>query len=275
MNTSARANIHEAIDLAGISNLGRALGKSPRSCVRGQRSPSRGLVVDRCPRLLLTRGRPAKSCSPRKKASDEGGRFFQNSQRDLQGGGEVGAFRCNQGGIADERPPPPIAGSATRVSQCPARPGGFAFSRISTRTTRLPTISIRPVPLPTLGGSPAAGRRTITLMFAPRLEGRPGRQARNVTTARAGYLPSLSSRLLVWALMPRSSPVNGPNGVSNLGFCRCGHSEHPHLELGRPRTAASSKLSCGAHRPRRELSSGAAQASLPRFNLCMPKRTRR
>jgi outer membrane protein TolC len=82
----SQANVHEAIDLAGISNLRRVSAAAAVARARAEIA-SRGLVV------TVVQGYYSLAAAQQKlqsaqTASEEGGRFFKLTQ-DLQGGGEV------------------------------------------------------------------------------------------------------------------------------------------------------------------------------------------
>jgi outer membrane protein TolC len=206
----SQANIHEAIDLAGISNLRRASAAAALSRERAEIA-SRGLVV------TVVQGYYSLAAAQQKlqaaqKASDEGGRFFKLTQ-DLQGGGEVAHSDVIKAELQMN----------DRRRQLQEAQLTFLNARLDLAVLLFPDFNENyevaddlhsSVALPTLAEVRQQAAHdnpdVRAALEAVRAAGS------DVTTARAGYLPSLS--LDYWyGIDAAQFAVNGPNGVSNLG----------------------------------------------------------
>jgi outer membrane protein TolC len=206
----SQASIHEAIDLAGISNLRRASAAAALSRARAEIA-SRGLVV------TVVQGYYSLAAAQQKlqsaqKASDEGNRFFKLTQG-LQGGGEVAHSDVIKAELQMN----------DRRRQLQEAQLMFLNARLDLAVLLFPDFNENyevaddlhsPVALPTLAEVQQQAAHdnpdVRAALEAVRAAGS------DVTTARAGYLPSLS--LDYWyGIDAAQFAVNGPNGVSNLG----------------------------------------------------------
>ena len=206
----SQASIHEAIDLAGISNFRRASAAAALSRARAEIA-SRGLVV------TVVQGYYSLAAAQQKlqsaqKASEEGNRFFKLTQ-DLQGGGEVAHSDVIKAELQMN----------DRRRQLQEAQLMFLNARIDLAVLLFPDFNENyevaddlhsPVPLPTLAEVQQQAARdnpdVRAALEAVRAAGS------DVTAARAAYLPSLS--LDYWyGIDAAQFAVNGPNGLSNLG----------------------------------------------------------
>jgi outer membrane protein TolC len=206
----SQGNIHEAIDLAGISSFRRASAAAALARARAEIA-SRGLVV------TVVQGYYALAAAKQKlqaaqKASDEGARFFKLTQ-DLQGGGEVAHSDVIKAELQMN----------DRRRQLQEAQLTFLNARLDLAVLLFPDFSENyevaddlhsPVPLPTLAEvQQQAARDNPDVRAALEAVRAAGSE---VTGARAGYLPSLT--LDYWyGIDAAKFAVNGPNGVSNLG----------------------------------------------------------
>lgn len=206
----SQANVHESIDLAGISNFRRASAASALARARAEIA-SRGLVV------TVVQGYYSLAAAQQKlqaaqEASEEGDRFFKLTQ-DLERGGEVAHSDVIKAELQMNE----------RRRQLQEAQLAFLNARLDLAVLIFPDFNENyevaddlhsPVPLPTLGEvQQQAARENPDVRAA--LEAVRAASA-DVTGARAGYLPSLN--LDYWyGIDAERFAVNGPNGVSNLG----------------------------------------------------------
>jgi outer membrane protein len=206
----SQANIHEAIDLAGISSFRRASAAAALARARAEIA-SRGLVV------TVVQGYYSLAAAQQKlqaaqKASEEGSRFFKLTQ-DLQGGGEVAHTDVIKAELQMN----------DRRRQLQEAQLAFLNARLDLAVLLFPDFNENyevaddlhsPVPLPALAeAQQQAARDNPDVRAALEAVRAAGSE---VTGARAGYLPSLS--LDYWyGIDAAKFAVNGPNGVSNLG----------------------------------------------------------
>jgi outer membrane protein TolC len=206
----SQANVHESIDLAGISNFRRASALAAVAKARAEIA-SRGLVV------TVVQGYYSLAAAQQKlqaaqKAADEGDRFFKLTQ-DLERGGEVAHSDAIKAELQMNE----------RRRQLQEAHLTFLNARLDLAVLIFPDFNENyevaddlhsPVPLPTLGEvQQQAARENPDVRAA--LEAVRAANA-DVAGARAGYLPSLS--LDYWyGIDAEQFAVNGPNGVSNLG----------------------------------------------------------
>ena len=207
---ASQASIHEAIDLAGISNFRRASAAAALSRARAEIA-SRGLVVTVVQSYYSLAAAQQKLQSAQK-ASEEGNRFFKLTQ-DLQGGGEVAHSDVIKAELQMN----------DRRRQLQEAQLMFLNARLDLAVLLFPDFNENyevaddlhsPVPLPTLAEVQQQAARdnpdVRAALEAVRAAGS------DVTAARAAYLPSLS--LDYWyGIDAAQFAVNGPNGVSNLG----------------------------------------------------------
>jgi outer membrane protein TolC len=206
----SQANIHEAIDLAGISSFRRVSAAAALARARAEIA-SRGLVV------TVVQGYYSLAAAQQKlqaaqKASEEGNRFFKLTQ-DLQGGGEVAHSDVIKAELQMN----------DRRRQLQEAQLTFVNARLDLAVLLFPNFNENyevaddlhsPVPLPTLAEVQQQAARdnpdARAALEAVRAAGS------EVTGARAGYLPSLT--LDYWyGIDAVRFAVNGPNGLSNLG----------------------------------------------------------
>jgi outer membrane protein len=206
----SQANIHEAIDLAGISSFRRVSAAAALARARAEIA-SRGLVV------TVVQGYYSLAAAQQKlqaaqKASEEGNRFFKLTQ-DLQGGGEVAHSDVIKAELQMN----------DRRRQLQEAQLTFVNARLDLAVLLFPNFNENyevaddlhsPVPLPTLAEvQQQAARDNPDVRAALEAVRAAGSE---VTGARAGYLPSLT--LDYWyGIDAVRFAVNGPNGVSNLG----------------------------------------------------------
>ncbi len=206
----SQANIHETIDLAGISSFRRASAAAAVARARAEIA-SRGLVV------TVVQGYYSLAAAQQKlqaaqKASEEGNRFFKLTQ-DLQGGGEVAHSDVIKAELQMN----------DRRRQLQEAQLTFLNARLDLAVLLFPDFNENyevaddlhsPVPLPTLAEvQQQAARDNPDVRAALEAVRAAGSE---VTFARAGYLPSLT--LDYWyGIDAAKFAVNGPNGVSNLG----------------------------------------------------------
>jgi outer membrane protein TolC len=206
----SQANIHETIDLAGISSFRRASAAAAVARARAEIA-SRGLVV------TVVQGYYSLAAAQQKlqaaqKASEEGNRFFKLTQ-DLQGGGEVAHSDVIKAELQMN----------DRRRQLQEAQLTFLNARLDLAVLLFPDFNENyevaddlhsPVPLPTLAEvQQQAAHDNPDVRAALEAVRAAGSE---VTFARAGYLPSLT--LDYWyGIDAAKFAVNGPNGVSNLG----------------------------------------------------------
>ena len=206
----SQGNIHEAIDLAAISNYRRASAGAAAARARAEIA-SRGLVV------TVVQGYFSVAAAQQKlqaaqKAADEGDRFFKLTQ-DLERGGEVAHADVIKAEIQMN----------DRRRQLQEGQLALLNARLDFAVLIFPDFNDNyeiaddlhsPVPLPTLEEFQQQAARDNPDVRAA-LEAAHAADA-DVTGARAGYLPSLA--LDYWyGIDATKFAVNGPNGESNLG----------------------------------------------------------
>ena len=206
----SQGNIHESIDLAGVSSFRRASALAAAARARAEIA-SRGLVVTVVQDYFAVAAAQQKLVSAQKTA-DEGDRFFKLTQ-DLEHGGEV----AHSDVIKAE-----LQAQDRRRALQEARLG-LLNARLDLAVLLFPDFNDNfevtddlhaMAPLPTLGEvQQQAARNNPDVRAALETVRAAGL---DVTGARAGYLPSLSFDYWYGIDAPQFA-VNGPNGVSNLG----------------------------------------------------------
>jgi outer membrane protein TolC len=205
----SQANVHEVLDLAGISNFRRASAAAAAARARAEIA-SRGLVVTVVQSYYAVAAAQQKFQSAQKTA-DEGDRFFKLTQ-DLEHGGEVAHSDVIKAELQMQE----------RRRQLQEAQLGLLNARLDLAVLIFPDFNDNyevaddlhsAVPLPTLGEvQQQAARENPDVRAALETVHAAGA---DVTGARAGYLPSLS--LDYWyGIDAAQFAVNGPNG-SNLG----------------------------------------------------------
>jgi outer membrane protein len=206
----SQANIHESIDLAGISTFRRASALAAAAKARAEIA-SRGLVVTVVQGYYSVAAAQQKVLSAQK-AADEGDRFLKLTQ-DLEHGGEVAHSDVIKAELqaTDRR-------RALQEAQL-----GLLNARLDLAVLLFPDFNENfevsddlhaPAPLPTLGEVQQQAARDNPDVRAALESARAA--GFDVTGARAGYLPSLTVDYWYGIDAPQFA-VNGPGGVSNLG----------------------------------------------------------
>jgi len=206
----SQANVHEVLDLAGVSNFRRASAAAAAARARAEIA-SRGLVVTVVQNFYAVAAAQQKFLSAQKTA-DEGERFFKLTQ-DLEHGGEVAHSDVIKAELQMQE----------RRRQLQEAQLGQLNARLDLAVLIFPDFNDNyevtddlhsAVPLPTLGEvQQQAARENPDVRAALETVHAAGA---DVTGARAGYLPSLSLDYWYGIDAPQFA-VNGPNGVSNLG----------------------------------------------------------
>lgn len=206
----SQANVHESIDLAGVSNFRRSTALAAAAKARAEIA-SRGLVVTVVQNYYNVAAAQQKLLAAQK-ASEEGDNFLKLTQK-LEKGGEVAHSDVIKAELQAQ----------DRRRQMQEAQLNLLNSRLDLAVLIFPQFNENyevvddlhaTVPLPTLGEvQQQAARENPDVRAA--LEAARAAGA-DVTGARAGYLPSLS--LDYWyGIDATRFAVNGPNGVSNLG----------------------------------------------------------
>ncbi len=206
----SQGNIHESIDLAGVSSFRRAAALAAAAKARAEIA-SRGLVVTVVGDYYAVAAAQQKVLSAQK-AADEGDRFLKLTQ-DLEHGGEVAHSDVIKAELqANERR------RGLQEAQL-----GLLNARLDLAVLIFPDFSENfevtddlhaSAPLPTLGEVQQQAARDNPDVRAAIESARAA--GFDVTGARAGYLPSLSVDYWYGIDAPQFA-VNGPGGVSNLG----------------------------------------------------------
>ena len=206
----SQADIHESIDLAGVSGFRRAAALAAAAKARAEIA-SRGLVVTVIQDYFAVAAAQQKFLSAQKTA-DEGDRFFKLTQ-ELEHGGEVAHSDVIKAEL-----------------QAQDRRRAFQEAQLALLNARLDlAVLLFPdfndnfevsddlhasVSLPTLGEvQQQAAQNNPDVRAALETAKAAGF---DVTAARAGYLPSLNMDYWYGIDAPKFA-VNGPNGFSNLG----------------------------------------------------------
>lgn len=206
----SQANVHEAIDLAGISNFRRAAALAAAAKARAEIA-SRGLVVTVVQDYFAVAAAQQKLLSAQK-AAEEGERFFKLTQ-ELERGGEVAHSDVVKAELQRN----------DRQRQLQEAQLGLTNARLDFAVLIFPDFNDNyeiaddlhsQVPLPTLGEVQQQAARDNPDVRAA-LEAERAANA-DVTGARAGYLPSLSFDYW-YGIDATRFAVNGPNRISNLG----------------------------------------------------------
>ena len=211
----SQGNVHESLDLAGVSNFRRATALAAAAKARAEIA-SRGLVVTVVQNYYSVAAAQQKVLSAQK-AADEGDRFLKLTQ-DLERGGEVAHADVIKAELqAQDRR------RALQEAQL-----GLLNARLDLAVLLFPDFNDNfevmddlhaSAPLPTLGEvQQHAARDNPDIRAALETVRAAGF---DVTGARAGYLPSLSFDYW-YGIDARQFAVNGPNGVSNLGSSALG-----------------------------------------------------
>ena len=206
----SQANIHESIDLAGVSSFRKASALAAAAKARAEIA-SRGLVVTVVQDYYSVAAAQQKLAAAQK-ASEEGDSFLKVTQ-ELEKGGEVAHSDVIKAEIQAQE----------RRRQMLEAQLGLLNARLDLAVLIFPQFNENyevaddlhaAVPLPTLGEvQKQAARENPNVRAA--LEAARATSA-DVTGARAGYLPSLSFDYW-YGIDAAQFAVNGPNGVSNLG----------------------------------------------------------
>jgi len=206
----SQGNIHESLDLASVSSFRRASALAAVAKARAEIA-ARGLVVTVVQDYYAVAAAQQKLLSAQKTA-DEGDRFFKLTQ-DLEHGGEVAHSDVIKAEL-----------------QAQDRRRALQEAQLALLNTRLDLAVLifpdfnenfeltddlhAPAPLPTLGEvQQQAAQNNPDVRAALETVRAAGF---DVTSARAGYLPSLSFDYWYGIDAPQFA-VNGTNGVSNLG----------------------------------------------------------
>jgi len=206
----SQGNVHESIDLAGVSSFRRSSALAAAAKARTEIA-ARGLVVTVVQDFYTVAAAQQKVLSA-KKAAEEGQSFLKLTQ-DLEKGGEVAHSDVIKADLQAQE----------RRRQMQEAQLGLINARLDLAVLIFPDFNENyevaddlhaAVPLPTLGEVQQQAARENPEVRAA-LEVAHAASA-DVTGARAGYLPSLS--LDYWyGIDAQQFAVNGPNGVSNLG----------------------------------------------------------
>ncbi|HUE57235.1 MAG TPA: TolC family protein [Candidatus Udaeobacter sp.] len=206
----SQADIHEAIDLVSISNFRRTSAAAAAARARAEIA-SRGLVVTVVQSYYAVAAAQLKLQSAQK-AADEGDRFFKLTQ-DLEHGGEVAHSDVIKAELQMQE----------RRRQLQEAQLALLNARLDLAVLIFPDFNDNYeiaedlhslVPLPTLGEFQQQAAHDNPDVRAALEAARAA--GSDVTSARAGYLPSLS--LDYWyGIDAARFAVNGPNGASNLG----------------------------------------------------------
>jgi outer membrane protein TolC len=206
----SQGNVHEVLDLAGVSNFRRASAAAAVARARAEIA-SRGLVVTVVQNFYAVAAAQQKLLSAQK-AADEGDRFFRLTQ-ELEQGGEVAHSDAIKAELqARERRRQLLEAQLTLLN-----------ARLDLAVLIFPDFNDNyevaddlhaPVALPTLAEVQQRAARDNPDVRAALEAVREANS--DVTGARAGYLPSLSLDYWYGIDAPQYA-VNGPNGVSNLG----------------------------------------------------------
>jgi outer membrane protein TolC len=206
----SQANIHESIDLAGVSSFRRSAAMAAAAKARAEVA-SRGLVVTVVQDYYSVAAAQQKVLSAQK-AADEGDRFLKLTQ-DLEHGGEVAHSDVIKAELqATERR------RGLQEAQL-----GLLNARLDLAVLIFPDFTDNfevtedlhaPASLPTLGEVQQQAARDNPDVRAALESARAA--GFDVTAARAGYLPSFSADYWYGIDAPQFA-VNGPGGISNLG----------------------------------------------------------
>jgi outer membrane protein TolC len=206
----SQANVHESIDLVSISAFKRASAASALAKARAEIA-SRGLVVTVVQGYYAVAAAQLK-LEAAKKNGDEGDRFLKLTQ-DLEKGGEVAHSDVIKAELQMQ----------DRRRQLLEAQLGLLNARLDFAVLIFPDFNDNfelaedlhaSVPLPTLPEvQQRAARDNPDLRAALAAVQQAGH---DVTSARGGYLPSLSFDYWYGIDAPQFA-ANGPNGVSNLG----------------------------------------------------------
>src|SRR5215831_5508704 len=204
------ANIHESLDLEGVSSFRRTAALAAAAKARAEIA-SRGLVVTVVGNYYAVAAAQQKVLSAQK-AADEGDRFLKLTQ-DLEHGGEVAHSDVIKAELqAQDRR------RALQEAQL-----GLLNARLDLAVMIFPDFNENyevtndlhaAVPLPTLGEVQQQAAKENPDVRAALENVRAA--GFDVTGTRAGYLPSLSFDYWYGIDAPQFA-VNGPGGVSNLG----------------------------------------------------------
>ena len=206
----SQGDIHESIDLAGVSNFRRSEALAAAAKARAEIA-SRGLVVTVVQDYYSVAAAQQKVLSAQK-AADEGDRFLKLTQ-DLEHGGEVAHSDVIKAELqaTDRR-------RALQEAQL-----GLLNARLELAVLIFPDFNEdfevtddlhATAPLPTLGEVQQQAARDNPDVRAALESARAA--GFDVTGARAGYLPSLAVDYWYGIDAPQFA-VNGHGGVSNLG----------------------------------------------------------
>src|SRR5712692_2182969 len=206
----SQANVHEAIDLVSISSFRRASAASALAKARAEIA-SRGLVVTVVQSYYAVAAAQLK-LEAAKKNGDEGDRFLKLTQ-DLEKGGEVAHSDVIKAELQMQ----------DRRRQLLEAQLGLLNARLDFAVLIFPDFNDNfelaedlhaSVPLPALAEvQQRAARDNPDLRAALAALQQAGH---DVTSARGGYLPSLSFDYWYGIDAPQFA-VNGPSGISNLG----------------------------------------------------------
>lgn len=206
----SQANIHESIDLAGVSSFRRAAALAAAAKARAEIA-SRGLVVTVVQDYYSVAAAQQK-LQAAQKAADEGDRFLKLTQ-DLEHGGEVAHSDVIKADLQAQE----------RRRQLQEAQLGLLNARLDLAVLIFPDFNENyevtddlhaAVTLPTLGEvQQQAAQNNPDIRSAVESARAAGF---DVTGARAEYLPSLGFDYWYGIDAPQFA-VNGSNGVSNLG----------------------------------------------------------
>jgi outer membrane protein TolC len=206
----SQGNIHESIDLAGVSNFRRAEALAAAAKARAEIA-SRGLVVTVVQDYYAVAGAQQKLLSAQK-AADEGERFLKLTQ-DLEHGGEVAHSDVIKAELQAQDRRRALQEAQLGLLNARLELAVLIFQDFNDNYEVADDLHAS-VPLPTLGEvQQQAARDNPDIRAALEVARAAGA---DVTGARAGYLPSLSVDYW-YGIDAQRFAVNGPNGISNLG----------------------------------------------------------
>ncbi|HYL87109.1 MAG TPA: TolC family protein [Candidatus Angelobacter sp.] len=206
----SQANVHESIDLAGVSSFRRSSALAAAAKARAEIA-SRGLVVTVVQDYYSVAAAQQKLLAAQK-AAEEGDHFLKLTQ-DLEKGGEVAHSDVIKADLQAQERRRQLQEAQLSLLNARLDLAVLIFPQFNENYEAADDLHAA-APLPTLGEvQQQAARENPDVRAA--LETARAASA-DVTGARGGYLPSLS--LDYWyGIDAAQFAVNGPNGVSNLG----------------------------------------------------------
>jgi outer membrane protein TolC len=206
----SQANVHESIDLAGVSSFRRVAALAAAAKARAEVA-LRGLVVTVVQDYYSVAATQQKVLSAQK-AADEGDRFLKLTQ-DLEHGGEVAHSDVIKAELQATDRRRALQEAQLGLLNARLDLAVLIFSDFSENFEVTDDLHA-PATLPTLGEVQQQAARENPDVRAALENTRAA--GFDVTGARAGYLPSLSVDYWYGIDAPQFA-VNGPGGISNLG----------------------------------------------------------